>query len=154
MTLGRAIRAGRANHDLESGNNVWAVNEAILVTVQAFKPQSTFATSTMLRLTRPLLQQALKSSTGITGLAVHPNPLPDLTKTYESTLSALHEIPKSSVYRQSVEALTLNKLKILKGANGDVSKVEKELDEGQIEQALDVAKDELALVSNFIKYES
>lgn len=87
-------------------------------------------------------------------MAVHPNPIPDLTKTYESTLFALDEIPKSSVYRQSVEAITLNKLKILKSSDGDISKIETALDEGQIEQALDVAKDELALVTNFVKFKS
>jgi NADH dehydrogenase (ubiquinone) 1 alpha subcomplex subunit 5 len=73
----------------------------------------------MLRLTRPLLQQALKkSSTGITGLAVHPNPLPELLETYEATLSLLSSLPASSVYRQSVEALTQHKLKLMRDAPG------------------------------------
>jgi NADH dehydrogenase (ubiquinone) 1 alpha subcomplex subunit 5 len=58
------------------------------------------------------------------------------------------------VYRQSVEALTQNKLTIVQGANGDIAAVEKQLDEGQIEEALDVAKDELKLVSNMIEWKA
>ncbi|KAH9982396.1 hypothetical protein BGW80DRAFT_1263120 [Lactifluus volemus] len=87
----------------------------------------------MFRFTRPLLQ-ASKLSTGLYGLAVHTNPLPELTKTYESTLSALSSIPEHAAYRQGTEALTLRKLKI------------RQLDEGQIEQAMAIAKDELSLV--------
>ncbi|KAG5342433.1 NADH dehydrogenase [ubiquinone] 1 alpha subcomplex subunit 5 [Termitomyces sp. T112] len=107
----------------------------------------------MLRVTRPLAN-VLKRTTGITGLAVHPNPLPQLTKTYEETLSVLASIPSSSVYRQGVEALTLRKLNIVKGANGDVATVEKQLDEGQIEEALDIASDELNLAAKMVEWKS
>ena len=100
----------------------------------------------MLRFTRPLLQQVSKLSTGIYGLSVHPNPLPELTKTYESTLTALSSIPEHAAYRQGAESLTLRKLKIVQDANGDVAEVEKQLDEGQIEQAIEIAKDEFNLV--------
>ena len=107
----------------------------------------------MFRLTRPLFQ-AIRSSTGLTGLAVHPNPLPELTKAYESTLNLLSTIPETSIYRQGVEALTKNKLKIVQEAKGDVAAAEKKLDEGLIEQALDVAKDELSLVSKMIEWKA
>ncbi|KAF9644670.1 NADH2 dehydrogenase [Thelephora ganbajun] len=106
----------------------------------------------MFRLTRPLFQ-AIRS-TSLTGLAVHPSPLPELAKAYESTLNLLSTIPETSVYRQGVEALTRNKLKIVQEANGDVAAVEKKLDEGLIEQALDVAKDELSLVSKMIEWKA
>ncbi|KAG6902883.1 hypothetical protein C0995_010052 [Termitomyces sp. Mi166 len=107
----------------------------------------------MFRATRPLAN-VLKRTTGLTGLAVHPNPLPQLTKTYEETLSVLASIPPSSVYRQGVEALTLRKLNIVKNANGDVAAVEKQLDEGQIEEALDVASDELSLAAKMVEWKS
>jgi len=107
----------------------------------------------MFRLTRPLYQ-ALKQSTGITGLAVHPDPLPALIKTYESTLTSLEALPASSVYRQGVEALTLNKLKLVKAANGDVAKAEAALDEGQIEEAIDIASDELKLTSKMLEWKA
>ena len=109
----------------------------------------------MFRLTRPLLNVArLKTTTGITGLKVHPDPLPALTEAYEHTLSALKFIPETSVYRQGVEALTNNKLRILKEAEGSVEKAEKELGEGQIEESLDIAQDELALVSKMIEWKA
>ena len=108
---------------------------------------------TMLRFTRPLLQ-ASKLSTGIYGLAVHPNPLPELTKTYESTLSALSSIPEHAAYRQGTEALTLRKLKIVQDASGDVAQVEKQLDEGQIEEAILIAKDELGLVNKMKEWKA
>lgn len=107
----------------------------------------------MLRVSRPLYQ-ALKRTTGITGLSVHPNPLPELTKTYESTLATLSSIPQTSVYRQGVEALTHRKLKIVQNANGDISAAERELDEGQIEEALDIASDELKLAAKMVEWKA
>ena len=107
----------------------------------------------MFRLTRPLFQ-AIRSSTGLTGLAVHPNPLPELAEAYKSTLNILSTIPETSVYRQGVEALTKNKLQIVQEANGDVAAAEQKLNEGLIEQALDVAKDELSLVSKMIEWKA
>ncbi|KAH8120356.1 NADH2 dehydrogenase [Phellopilus nigrolimitatus] len=108
----------------------------------------------MFRLTRPLFQHALKSSTGITGLKVHPNPLPALLETYQATLSRLSEIPHTSVYRQGVEALTQRKLEIVQNANGDVTTAEKELDDGQIEEAIGIASDELSLVGKMIEWKA
>ena len=105
----------------------------------------------MFRIVRPLYQ-GLKTTTGITGLAVHPNPLPELIQTYESTLKVLSSIPTSSVYRQSVEALTRQKLDIVQKAEGDIAAVESQLDEGQIEQSLGIAHDELGLASKMIEW--
>ncbi|KAI0094647.1 Ndufa5, NADH-ubiquinone oxidoreductase subunit [Irpex rosettiformis] len=107
----------------------------------------------MFRLTRPVFQ-ALKTTTGITGLKVHPNPLPELVKTYQSTLAALSALPSSSVYRQGVEALTQRKLSIVQKANGDVGVVERQLDEGQIEESLDIAQDELNLVAKVAEWKA
>jgi NADH dehydrogenase (ubiquinone) 1 alpha subcomplex subunit 5 len=100
------------------------------------------------------LYQVLKRTTGITGLAVHPDPLPELTKTYESTLTILSSIPSSSVYRQGVEALTRRKLNIVQGASGDVTAVEKQLEEGQIEESLDIAQDELTLAAKMVEWKA
>ncbi|OCH96448.1 NADH2 dehydrogenase [Obba rivulosa] len=108
----------------------------------------------MLRFTRPLFNQVVKSSTGITGLRVHHDPLPELKQTYESTLAKLSTIPETSVYRQGVEALTRHRLNVVQSANDNVAEVEKQLDEGQIEEVLDVAKDELSLVENMIQWKA
>ncbi|KAL5495233.1 hypothetical protein ACEPAI_696 [Sanghuangporus weigelae] len=108
----------------------------------------------MFRLTRPLLQQALKASTGLTGVRVSSNPLPTLVETYQTTLARVSEIPQSSVYRQSVEAITQRKLNIVQKANGDVAAAEEALDDGQIEEAIAIAQDELSLVDKMIEWKA
>ncbi len=107
----------------------------------------------MFRLTRPLLS-AVKKTTGIHGLSVHPNPLPELAQTYEATLTTLANIPQTSVYRQGVEALVRNKLNSLKIANGDVGAAETLLKEGHIEESLDIAADELKLAANMVEWKA
>jgi NADH dehydrogenase (ubiquinone) 1 alpha subcomplex subunit 5 len=51
--------------------------------------------------------------TGLTGLLTHPAPRSTLMYLYSTTLSKLQHIPESSVYRQSVEALTKKRLAIV-----------------------------------------
>ncbi|KAH9946653.1 NADH2 dehydrogenase [Amylocystis lapponica] len=108
----------------------------------------------MFRLTRPLFNQVRKTTTGITGLNIHHDPLPELKKTYESTLSLLSSIPEASVYRQGVEALTQRKLHIVQGVNGDAAEAEKQLEEGHIEESINIAQDELNLVSRMIEWKA
>jgi len=107
----------------------------------------------MFRLTRPLFQ-SLKQTTGIFGLNVHQNPLPELVKTYEATLSTLSSIPQTSVYCQGVEALVRHKLNVVNNANGDISLAEQQLKEGHIEEALDIASDELALAAKMVEWKA
>ena len=107
----------------------------------------------MFRFTRPLYQ-VTKLSTGITGIPVHKNPLPVLSKLYENTLAGLATLPEHSVYRQGTEAVVRHKLSILNSANGDIAAVEKGLDEGQIEESLLIAEDELNLVGKVAEWKS
>lgn len=51
--------------------------------------------------------------TGLTGLVTHPSPRPALLYTYNLTLEKLKQLPPSSVYRQSTEALTKHRMSIL-----------------------------------------
>jgi NADH dehydrogenase (ubiquinone) 1 alpha subcomplex subunit 5 len=53
------------------------------------------------------------SPTGLTGLTTHPSPRSTLLYHYTSTLDKLKQIPESSVYRQSTEALTKHRLEIV-----------------------------------------
>lgn len=69
-------------------------------------------------------------------------------------MTQLSSIPETSVYRQGVEALTLHKLKVVEGANGNIAAVEKELNEGQIEESLNIASDELNLVGKMAEWKS
>lgn len=117
----------------------------------------------MFRYSRPLLQAVhasartvTKSSTGITGLAVHPDPLPVLLETYRATLSRLSAMPSSAVYRQGAEATVKHKLAVVEraaadGAN-DIAAAERELDDGQIEEAILVARDELSLAEKMLEW--
>ncbi|KAF8707753.1 ETC complex I subunit conserved region, partial [Rhizoctonia solani] len=105
----------------------------------------------MLRFTRPL-RQALKSTTGIYGVAVHPDPLPVLRKTYESTLSILSQMPSHAVYRQGTEALLKHRLDLIEKSKGDATQVENALGEGQIEEILMSAEDELSLAGKMLEW--
>ncbi|CAE6469835.1 unnamed protein product [Rhizoctonia solani] len=105
----------------------------------------------MLRFTRPL-RQALKTTTGIHGIAVHPDPLPALRKTYESTLSILSQMPSHAVYRQGTEALVKHRLDLIEKAKGDAIHVEQALGEGQIEEILMSAEDELSLAGKMLEW--
>lgn len=51
--------------------------------------------------------------TGLTGLVTHASPRSTLLFHYTSTLTKLKNIPESSVYRQSTEALTRHRLRVI-----------------------------------------
>lgn len=54
------------------------------------------------------------TQTGITGLLTHPHPRPTLIALYNHTLNVLSTLPLHSVYRQSAENLTKQRLEIVK----------------------------------------
>ncbi|KAL8861315.1 MAG: hypothetical protein Q9178_002187 [Gyalolechia marmorata] len=53
--------------------------------------------------------------TGLTGLLTHPTPRSQLIYLYSSTLDKLSKLPEYSVYRQSAEAITKQRLSIING---------------------------------------
>ncbi|KAI9497541.1 ETC complex I subunit conserved region-domain-containing protein [Zychaea mexicana] len=95
--------------------------------------------------TRPLLQAAKKATTGLTGISVHPNPRPHLIQTYNKTLEALSRLPTHAVYRQSTESLTQHRLAVIE-ATEDVTQIEEAINNGQIEELIIQAEDELKLI--------
>ncbi|KAI9804490.1 MAG: hypothetical protein M1825_001389 [Sarcosagium campestre] len=60
----------------------------------------------------PIFLEA-NTPTGLTGLVTHPAPRPTLEFLYSRTLDALSRLPESSVYRQSTEALTKQRLALV-----------------------------------------
>ncbi|EGV61272.1 hypothetical protein PSN45_001387 [Yamadazyma tenuis] len=92
-----------------------------------------------------LIKAASGNPTGITGLYQHPNPRPALISLYNHTLSLLDtKFPKHSIYRQSVEALTRNRLKVVE--ENEVSEViENKIGGGLIEEIIIQAHEELGL---------
>lgn len=72
--------------------------------------------------------------TGLTGLVTHPSPRSTLVYLYSSTLDKLEKIPPSSVYRQSIEALTKHRLQIVEqvkpaGFDAWQQKIQMQIDE-------------------------
>ena len=57
--------------------------------------------------------------TGLTGLFTHPKPRRALIYFYEQTLEKLKTLPENSVYRQSAEAITRRRLKIVESEKPD-----------------------------------
>ncbi|BGO88598.1 hypothetical protein NBRC10512_002688 [Rhodotorula toruloides] len=98
-----------------------------------------------------------KLSTGITGLAVHPDPLHALRATYTSTLKVLEQVPASAVYRQSAEAITRERLAVVEQAGEgnteeQIEQVESKLEAGIAEELIQQAEDELKLASKMLEY--
>ncbi|KAJ1888615.1 hypothetical protein LPJ66_008484 [Kickxella alabastrina] len=107
-----------------------------------------------MRITRALFQATQKVTTGIVGLPVNPNARPQLLGLYKKTLEEVKaKIPESAVYRQSVEAITTQRLKIVE-QNEDTEKIEELINCGQIEELIDQAEDEIKLVSRMAEWKA
>jgi NADH dehydrogenase (ubiquinone) 1 alpha subcomplex subunit 5 len=70
-------------------------------------------TSRLLAAVKPARYLEAGTPTGLTGLFTHAAPRSTLIYLYSSTLDKLKQLPESSVYRQSTEALTKHRLKII-----------------------------------------
>lgn len=82
---------------------------------------------------------------GLTGYYQHPNPRPALISLYNHTLQVLEkDFPRESVYRQSVEQMTRNRLSIVE-ANEINEQIENKIGGGLIEEIVVQAHDELSL---------
>ena len=105
-----------------------------------------------------------KRTTGLAGLAVHPNPLPALESTYTHTLSTLKHMPESAVYRQSAEAVTQQRLDIVREALKSapfanptlseyaIDQVVNKIDCGCVEELLQQAHAEFELAAKMIDH--
>lgn len=92
-----------------------------------------------------LVRSASGYPTGIAGLYQHPNPRPALISLYNHTLTLLDKkYPKNSIYKQSVEALTKNRLKIVESSD-IVEEIENKIGGGLIEEIVIQANEELNL---------
>jgi NADH dehydrogenase (ubiquinone) 1 alpha subcomplex subunit 5 len=86
-----------------------------------------------------------KWPTGITGVRHHAQPRQQLIGVYNATLDSLKDIPEHAVYRQSVEALTKDRLKIVESTE-DTNAIEAQIGQGLVEEVIDAAQKELVLV--------
>ncbi|CAN3375230.1 hypothetical protein DIURU_001068 [Diutina rugosa] len=98
-----------------------------------------------------LVKSASGYPTGLTGLYQHPNPRPALIALYNHTLDFLKtEFPSNSVYRQSVEALTKNRLQIVESEEIREN-IESKIGSGLIEEVVVQAHEELTLAKELAK---
>ena len=100
-----------------------------------------------------------RTTTGLTGLAVHPKPLPSLLSLYSSTLAMVGQMPPSAVYRQSVESITNERIAAIEllggdGAEASIQAVEAKLGVGLIEEVILMAEGELKLAASMVEWKS
>ncbi|KAI8609973.1 ETC complex I subunit conserved region-domain-containing protein [Chytriomyces sp. MP71] len=108
----------------------------------------------MLRVSRLLRQAAhIKETTGLTGVAVHPNPRPELLSLYQRIQHTAQRLPADSVYRRSVDSTTAFRLAVVE-KEADVEAIEKQIDAGQIEELMKQAEDEIALIAQMAEWEA
>ncbi|KAK4706036.1 NADH dehydrogenase (ubiquinone) 1 alpha subcomplex subunit 5, partial [Phenoliferia sp. Uapishka_3] len=98
-----------------------------------------------------------RTTTGLTGLAVHPTPLPSLLSLYGSTLAMVGQMPPSAVYRQSVESITKERIAAIEelggnGAEANIQAIEEKLGVGLIEEILGMAEGELKLAAQMVEH--
>lgn len=92
-----------------------------------------------------LVRAASGKPTGLTGIYEHPNPRPALIALYNHTLKVLDtKFPKESIYKQSVEALTKNRLAVVE-AEEITENIENKIGGGLIEEIIIQADEELHL---------
>lgn len=126
----------------------------------------------MFRATRTLLQatqashaaaaaplRRTKISTGIVGLSVHPSPFSALRSTYTSTLSILGGMPPAAVYRQAAEGITRERLSAVDQLEGNadetaIAALEARIGQGQIEEVIQIAEDELSLAGKMLEWKA
>ncbi|KAI9346961.1 hypothetical protein BDR26DRAFT_799861 [Obelidium mucronatum] len=94
-----------------------------------------------------------KESTLLTGLAVHPNARAELTSLYHRVLHSSQRLPADFAYRTSVVAITQQRLAIVE-ANTEVKDIEAAIDNGQIEELLKQAEDEISLLGKMAEWEA
>jgi len=105
-----------------------------------------------MRFTR-LLRQATTTTTGWTGVAVHPSPRLYLVSLYKQTLSQLSQLPAHAVYRQSVTAITNNRLGLVERMEAS-EEIAKTLGVERIEQVISEAEDELKLIPKMVEWQA
>ena len=94
-----------------------------------------------------LVKAASGNPTGLAGIYQHPNPRPALIALYNHTLTVLDKkFPKESVYKQSVEALTRNRLKVVQEEE-ITENIENKIGGGLIEEIIIQAHEELGLAN-------
>ncbi|KAF5398700.1 ETC complex I subunit region [Paragonimus heterotremus] len=95
--------------------------------------------------------QAVKKSTQLTGLAVSKNPHAVLKSLYNRILKTVNLMPEDSGYRKHTTAIVQSRLQAVSTIS-DISKLEKTIDCGQIEEVIVQAQREYDLARSMLKW--
>jgi len=95
----------------------------------------------------------LKKATGLTGLSVAPNPHHTLGVLYGKTLRALEKFPPTSAYRKYTEQIISEKQALVK-SEPDIFALEKKIGNGQIEEVIMQAENELMLCRKMLEWKA
>ncbi|GMI38781.1 hypothetical protein TeGR_g11264 [Tetraparma gracilis] len=107
-------------------------------------------------LSAPASSGPTKTSTGLVGLAVHPDPIPALIAANERLLVEVQPIPANAAYRENIEAIANFRINTCKEAPGDsydarCEHIETVVNCGQIEELIIQAEDELEVIEVYIE---
>lgn len=94
----------------------------------------------------------IKLTTNLTGLKVDPNALRTLNVIYGRLTRALQSLPEDYIYRKETENLIKTRVKIINNANGDIPRIEKEINCGQVEELILQADKELTYARNCVNW--
>merc|ERR1711860_489073 len=95
----------------------------------------------------------IKTTTGLTGLAVDINAPTRLKTLYSGILKACASMPQGYAYRRHTEQLVSERLNVV-NTETDVLKVENKINAGQIEELVLQAERELALAKNMLAWKA
>ncbi|XP_037782879.1 NADH dehydrogenase [ubiquinone] 1 alpha subcomplex subunit 5-like [Penaeus monodon] len=96
---------------------------------------------------------ARKLTTGLTGLAVATNPHHTLGVLYGKILRCLQKMPPNSSYRQYTEQIVSERNNHVK-TEPDLTKLEKAINAGQIEEVIVQAEKELSLARKMLEWKA
>ncbi|XP_035456579.1 NADH dehydrogenase [ubiquinone] 1 alpha subcomplex subunit 5-like [Spodoptera frugiperda] len=93
----------------------------------------------------------IKTSTGLVGLAVHPNPSHTLGSLYGKILRIIKKMPYQSAYRKYTEIICNERNKIVKTSK-DFLELECKINGGQAEELIVQAENELKLARQMLNW--
>lgn len=95
----------------------------------------------------------VKTSTGLVGLAVHPNPHHTLESLYGKILRVLKKMPPTAAYRKYTELIIKERAAVLKETK-DTFDIEVRINCGQAEELIIQAENELNLARKMLNWKS
>ena len=99
------------------------------------------------------VRSAMKVSTGLTGLPVHPDGATALRMLYGKILRVLDRMPEEAAYRQYTASIIGERLEIVQTHGDDLGTLEAKINCGQVEELIQQAEQELFLARKMEKWQ-